>query len=410
MPDKSDVLTVSQLADQVKQLLEGQFPVVWVSGEIVNFARPTSGHMYFNLKDSKMSLKCAFFRGRNLRLKFDPQDGMEVLARGNIGTNPNRSEYQLIVDELQPQGIGAQELALKQLLEKLFKKGYFDPARKKPLPRYPRRIALVASTSGAAIRDMLELVGQRWPLAEVIVRNSRVQGAGAAEEISESIRLLNALHKQGSLRIDAMVIGRGGGSKEDLSAFNEEIVADAIYSSTIPIISAVGHEIDVSVADRVADRRAETPSAAIAMLVPDARDMMRNFVEIDQRMRESLIRRVTLARRQLDQYANRPSLFKPFERIRQHEQRLDELGDRLKRAIQLRMQRSQQQLQSLGERLDSLSPLKVLERGYSLTQRADSGAPLRAHDDVQPGDMIVTRLASGRVHSRVEQTFPPDQG
>src|SRR6478672_7949556 len=197
VPENATVLTVSALAGQVKELLEGNFPAVWVAGEVSNFTRATSGHMYLTLKDAQAQVRCAFFRGFNLRLKFDPHDGLEVIARGRLSFYGPRGDCQFYVEELQPKGLGAAELALRQLKERLLKKGYFDPKRKKALPRFPKRVALVASATGAAIRDMLELLAQRWPLAAVVVRHSRVQGEGAAQEVADSVRLLNTLHKRG---------------------------------------------------------------------------------------------------------------------------------------------------------------------------------------------------------------------
>ena len=262
-------LTISALTAQLRGLIEGRFPSVWVTGEVSNFTRASSGHMYLTLKDSRAQLRAVLFRGVNLRMKFEPRDGLEVIARGRVTVYEPRGDYQFQIEELQPRGVGAAELALRQLKEKLLEKGYFDPRRKKPLPRFPTRVALIASASGAAVRDMIELLAQRWPLAEVIVQPSRVQGDGAAEEIAVALRLLNRLHATGKLRLDAIIIGRGGGSTEDLWAFNEEAVADAIFHSTVPVVAAIGHEIDVTVADLVADHRAETPSAAVVALTPN---------------------------------------------------------------------------------------------------------------------------------------------
>src|SRR5436190_19963985 len=220
-----DVFTVSALTAQLRGLVEGRYPSVWVAGEVSNYTRATSGHMYFTLKDARAQLRAVLFRGVNLRMKFEPKDGLEVLARGRLTVYEPRGEYQIQIEELQPKGIGAAELALRQLKEKLLARGYFDPRRKRPLPRFPRRVALIASATGAAVRDMVELFAQRWPSAEVIVRPSRVQGEGAAEEVAVGLRMLNRLHKSGHLPLDAIVIGRGGGSAEDLWAFNEEAVA-----------------------------------------------------------------------------------------------------------------------------------------------------------------------------------------
>jgi exodeoxyribonuclease VII large subunit len=403
VPENATVLTVSVLAGQVKELLEGGFPAVWVAGEVSNFTKATSGHMYLTLKDSQAQLRCAFFRGFNLRLKFDPHDGLEVIARGRLSFYGARGDCQFYIEELQPKGLGAAELALRQLKERLLKKGYFDPKRKRPLPKFPRRVALVASATGAAVRDMLELLAQRWPLAEVVVRHSRVQGEGAAQEVADSVRLLNTLHKKSELLLDAIVIGRGGGSSEDLAAFNEEVVADAVFASAVPVVSAVGHEVDVSIADLVADRRAETPSAAIVALTPDRRELVRGLLDVRNRLQEAVDHRVELARTRVEQLASRPAFRKPLERVREAEQRLDDAAARLHRAARLRLERAKQKADAAGEQLESLSPLNVLKRGYSLTLTAD-GRVIRSADEVRPGDRIVTRVAGGQIVSRVEES------
>lgn len=410
VPENATVLTVSALAGQVKELLEGQFPAVWVAGEISNYTRATSGHMYLTLKDAQAQVRCAFFRGFNLRLKFDPQDGLEVFARGRVSFYGARGDCQFYVEELQPKGLGAAELALRQLKERLLKKGYFDPKRKRPVPRFPRRVALVASATGAAIRDMLELLAQRWPLADVVVRHSRVQGEGAAQEVADSVRLLNTLHKRGDLPLDAIVIGRGGGSSEDLAAFNEEVVADAVFASAVPVVSAVGHEVDVTVADLVADRRAETPSAAIMALTPDRRDLMQGLLDLRGRLQDAVCHRVELARARVDQLAGRPALRKPYDRVRELEQKLDDTAARVHRAARLRLDRARDRTAALAEQLESLSPLNVLARGYSLTLAEDGGRVIRAATEVGPGDRIVSRVAAGRIVSRVEQSNPPPEG
>lgn len=399
----AEPLTVSALTAQLRGVVEAKFPTVWVAGEISNFTRASSGHMYFTLKDAKAQLRAAFFRGFNLRLKFDPRDGLEVLARGRVTVYEPRGEYQLIVEELQPKGIGAAELALRQLKEKLFAKGYFDPRRKKPLPRFPKRVALVASATGAAVRDMVELLAQRWPAAEVIVRHSRVQGDGAAEEVAAAVRQLNHLHKTGALKLDAIVLGRGGGSAEDLWAFNEEVVADAVFASLVPVVSAIGHEIDVTVADLVADHRAETPSAAVVALTPNRPELLTGLLEARVRLNEAVARRIELARARVDQLAGRPAFRRPLHRVRDLEQRLDDTAARLHRAARVRLTLASEKLTALAAQLETLSPLNVLARGYSLTRTPD-GKLIRTAADVQPGDTIVTRVSNGEIESVVSRT------
>lgn len=393
-------LSVSAVTTAVKARLEEHFVSVWVAGEVSNFVRASSGHMYFTLKDSQAQIRCMMPRGFNLRLKFDPRDGLEVIARGGVTVYPPRGDYQLMVEELQPKGIGAAELALQQLKQKLLAKGYFDPRRKRPISRFPRRVALIASATGAAIRDMLELLAQRWPLTQVVVRPSRVQGSGAAEDVATNLRLLSELNTRRTLPLDAVVIGRGGGSAEDLWAFNEEIVADAIYECSVPVISAVGHETDVTVADLVADRRAETPSAAVTGLVPDRRELAVQLLEAESRLTEAAENRVAFARQRLTQLADRPAFRKPLDLVRVLAQRVDETADRLARAAGLDLDKKREKLAAAAEQLDALSPLGVLKRGYSLTRRGD-GAVVRDVADVAPGEILLVRLASGEIISRV---------
>jgi exodeoxyribonuclease VII large subunit len=402
----AEPLSVSSLVAQLKGAVERQFPTVWVAGEVSNFTRAASGHWYFTLKDAGAQLRAAMFRGFNLRMRFDPKDGMEVIARGRPTVYETRGDLQLIVEELQPKGIGAAELALRQLKEKLLAKGYFDPRRKRKLPRFPRRVGLVASASGAAIRDMIELFAQRWPQAELIIRPSRVQGDGAAAEVAAALTMLNHFHATRELPLDAVIVGRGGGSAEDLWAFNEEVVADAIFASVVPVVSAVGHEVDVTVADLVADHRAETPSAAVVALTPDRRELLAAVLETRTRLYEAVEHRLALARQRVEQLAARPALRRPLQRVRDLEQRLDETGGRLHRAAGHRAVQAGEKLAALAARLESLSPLNVLTRGYSLTHTTD-GKLVRAATDVKPGEGLVTRVARGEIVSRVETTRPP---
>jgi exodeoxyribonuclease VII large subunit len=399
---RPEALSVSDLTTQLRDLVEGCFPSVWVAGEISNLTRASSGHWYFTLKDSKAQLKSVMFRAWNLRARFDPRDGMEVFARGRVSVYVPRGDYQLQVEELQPKGIGAAELALRQLKEKLLAKGYFDPRRKRPLPRFPSRVGIIASATGAAIRDIVELFAQRWPLTELMVRPSRVQGDGAGAEVAAAIRVLNHVHGRGQFPLDAIVLGRGGGSTEDLWAFNEEIVAQAIFASRVPIVAAVGHEVDVTIADLVADHRAETPSAAVVALTPDHREMKMGLQEIGNRMFDAAGRCLKAARQRLEQLASRPSFRRPLQRIQEVEQRLDHTTERLLRAMNRRMVQSSERIAAFSARLESLSPLNVLTRGYSLTHKA-SGELVRAATDVSSGELLRTRVANGEILSRVEE-------
>jgi exodeoxyribonuclease VII large subunit len=394
------VFSVSEVTYLVRDLLEEVFPSLWVCGEISNLARPSSGHVYFSLKDAAAQLRAVLFRGLALRLRFELRDGLEVLARGRLSVYAPRGEYQLVVEELQPRGLGAQELALRQLREKLLLRGYFDPARKKPLPRWPRRIALVTSAAGAAVRDMLEILGRRWPLAEVWVCPVRVQGEGAAQEIAAALYLLNQVQPSA----EVIIVGRGGGSAEDLSAFNEEIVADALFASRIPVVSAVGHEIDVTLADLVADRRALTPSEAAELVVPDKKEVENDLRQLADRLHQAMGQRLDLSRRRLQELAQRRAFRLPGERLRELEQRLDEDGERLRRALRQHLHLARQRLAGWAGRLQALSPLNVLSRGYSLTQN-EHGQLLRRAEQVQPGQRLLTRLQHGRLLSRVEVVY-----
>ena len=393
-------LTVSQLTAQVRGTLEAKFLSVWVAGEVSNFTRASSGHWYFTLKDDGAQIKTVAFRGINLRLRFDPRNGMEIVARGRLTVYNPKGEYQFVVEEMQPKGVGAAELALRQLKEKLLAKGYFSPARKRPLPRPPRRVGLVASATGAAIRDMIEVFAQRWPFTELIVRPARVQGEGAAHDVSLAVRQLNWLHRNNKLSFDAIILGRGGGSAEDLWAFNEEAVADAIFNSNVPVVSAVGHETDVTVADLVADHRAETPTAAVVALTPDRRELLASLSYLRERMADAAERRVSSVRQRVEQFATRPVFRRPLQRVNELGQRLDDTAERLTRAAKVRLAEATQELAARSARLETLSPLQVLARGYSLTH-TDDGRLVRAVDELRPGDVLVTRIADGTIRSLV---------
>jgi exodeoxyribonuclease VII large subunit len=399
IPDGVKICTVSELTGQIKSLLEGEFASVWVSGEVSNLSRPRSGHLYFSLKDAQSQLRSVIWRGIALRLRFDLKDGLEVFTRGRVTVYEPRGEYQFIIEEIQPKGLGALELALRQLREKLFVKGYFDPKRKKRLPRIPRRIALVTSPTGAAVRDMLEILGRRWPAAEVWVCPVAVQGEGAAPDIAAMIRRLYALTPS----VDVMIVGRGGGSLEDLWPFNEEVVAQAIFESKIPVVSAVGHEVDLTISDLVADRRALTPSEGAEIVVPNREEMLEQLFGAETRLKELLLYRLDASRQRWQTLAERRAFRLPLERVHESERRVDDWADRLHRAALRRVQHGRQQVEALAGQLESLSPLNVLARGYSLTRRENDTRLVKNADQVQVGDRIVTQLEQGRIVSRVEE-------
>lgn len=396
---QSKVLSVSELTRELKTLLEEAFPSVSVGGEISNLRRANSGHIYLTLKDAEAQLLAVMWRSAAARLRFDLHDGLEVVVHGRLEVYPPQGKYQLIIEELNPKGIGALELAFRQLREKLLQLGYFDPRRKKPLPRFPRRIALVTSPTGAAIRDMLQVLAQRWSAVEVWVCPVRVQGEGAAEEIAAAIRLLNRLGG-----IDVMIIGRGGGSLEDLWSFNEEAVARAIFESAIPVISAVGHEIDVTIADLVADFRALTPTHAATHVVPSAEELIGSLRKTEAKLHDSIRHRLEQSRRYLHDLAGRRVFRLPLERVREREQRLDDWTERLQRAARRKLDQIRERLAAQAARLESLSPLNVLARGYSLTRREADQVVVRNPEQVQLGDRILTTIQRGTIISRVEET------
>ncbi len=397
LPPADQVLSVGALTRLVKEKIEGEFPSVWVTGEVSNLRRPSSGHLYLKLKDSEACLSTVIYRGVSLRLKFDLRDGMEVIARGRLNVYVPHGEYQLSVEELQPKGIGPLELAFRQLKEKLSVRGYFNPKRKKRLPRFPRRVVLVTSPTGAAVRDMLEILGRRWPATEVWVCPVPVQGDGAGAKIAEAVSRLNRIRE-----IDVLIVGRGGGSLEDLWAFNEECVADALFASRIPVVSGVGHETDYTIADMVADVRAETPSAAAMRVVPDRAELAEGLRGTAGQLRVLLHQRLQRAKQQLAELSRRRCLRLPLERVRDEERRLDETGARLTRALRQRLVLARQRVEATAGRLENLSPLNVLARGYSLTRKEADGSVVRSPEQVRPGDRLVTTVQNGRIVSRAE--------
>ncbi len=393
------VLSVGELTEAIKDLLEGTFPTVWVAGEISNFSRPQSGHCYLTLKDDQAQIRAVLWRTAAQRVRFDLHDGLQVVCQGNLDVYAPRGSYQLVIQQIEPRGIGALELALRQLRERLAAEGLFEPARKRQLPPFPKRIALVTSPTGAAIRDFLEMLRRRWRGVDVIVVPVRVQGDGAAGEIAAAIRQVN----RWPTGVDVLVVGRGGGSLEDLWSFNEEIVVRAIHGSRIPVVSAVGHEIDVTLADLVADVRALTPSDAATRVAPSADDLLAGLQVWKRRLLTALRRKAAAARQQLEALAARRVLRKPFERIHDAQRQLDEWNARACRAMWRRWRQADEQAGVLAARLEGLSPLSVLARGYSLTQRTADGRLLIDATRLSPGDQITTRFARGQATSRVEQ-------
>ncbi len=391
--------TVTQLTARLKGVVENNFSDVWVAGEISNFSRPQSGHCYLTLKDDNAQLRAVIWRGTAARLKFDVHDGLEVVCRGRLDVYPPRGSYQLVIEQLQPQGIGALELALRKLREKLAREGLFDTENKRPLPTFPRRIGVVTSPTGAAIRDFLEVLRRRWQGVEVLIFPVRVQGDGSADEIAAAIRQANTLVPS----LDVLVVGRGGGSLEDLWAFNEEPVVRAIAASRVPTVSAVGHEIDVTLADLAADVRALTPSEAAERVVPSSHDVAENMRSLHARLKNALAAKAANLRNRIDAIASRPAFARPLDGVHLLSRQTDDLATRLHSAMKVQLREQQSRLAAISGKLETLSPLGVLGRGYSLTHDQATGRLITAANQVTEGQQIATKLAQGTLVSTVDQ-------
>lgn len=389
------VVSVSDLVNAFKEVVETALPPCTVEGEISNCRRSPAGHWYLTLKDEESEIGAVIWRSAAQKIRFDPKDGMKCLATGSLQVYVAKGTCQFVIARLMPQGIGELELAFRQLRDKLSAEGLFDESRKRPIPRIPRRIALVTSPSSAAVRDMIQVITRRWPPARIVVVPVRVQGDGAAEEIARALKLVHRIPE-----VDVVITGRGGGSLEDLWCFNTDIVARAVAACRIPVIAAVGHEIDLSIADLVADRRALTPSEAGELVVPSARDLQDSLLQTAQRMRQTLRDRLDRARLRLSTIEARSVIQRPMGLVDQKRLDCESLSERAVTSVRLMTERKGRDLAEFAASLQALSPLKVLSRGYSLTQRSD-GTLLRSAERVAPGETITTQLASGRVHSAV---------
>ena len=392
--DMAAVISVSSLVQLIQELVEDNFVEVLVQGELGNLSRPASGHFYFTLKDRQAQIRCAMFRGQARSLRFRPEDGMAVICRGRVSVYPQRGDLQLIVEGLEPEGIGSLQLAYEQLKEKLRQEGLFAEERKRRLPAFPATIGLVTSASGAAIQDILHVLRRRSAGVRVLLRAVRVQGVGAAEEIAAAIADLNA---EGSS--DVIIVGRGGGSKEDLWAFNEEIVARAIAASRKPIISAVGHELHFSIADLVADLRAPTPSAAAELVVQNRMELERHLDQVILRLAGQMRSRLTLLQSRLLGLEKR--LKAPQELIRLERLQYQQQVSRLHQAMSALLEKRTNKFAVLSGRLDALSPLAVLARGYAIVSLLESGAVVQDAEQVRSGDSLQIRLARGRLLATV---------
>lgn len=382
-------LTVSELTARIRGVLEPSFAQVWVQGEISNFRPAASGHVYFSLKDSGASISCALFGWGSRRRPFELSDGLQVLCRGKVSVYPPRGNYQLAIDQVEPLGAGALQLAFEQLKGRLAAEGLFDNARKRAIPPFPRRIAVVTSPSGAAIQDMLNILRRRAPQVGVMVVPALVQGDGAARQILRGLELANR-HDLG----DVIVLARGGGSIEDLWCFNDEELARAIRASRLPVISAVGHEIDFTISDFVADLRAPTPSAAAEIVSGHWVDAIGRLRDSSARLRNAMARDLVGRKTLLSHVSAR--LVSPRDQLREQAQRCDELASRMERALRARLDRKRAALEQLAGKLDALSPLRVLERGYSILKEAGAdGAVVRSASQVVPGKKFEVTFHDG---------------
>ncbi len=440
-PSANDIYTISRLNREVRTVLEEVFPTVWVQGEISNLARPASGHMYFTLKDSNAQVRCAMFRNRQTGLRFEPESGMEVLVRANVGLYEGRGEYQLIIESMEPAGEGALQLAFEKLKQTLAAEGLFDETHKRLLPAFPEYIGIITSPTGAAVRDIISVLERRYPSGKIIVYPVPVQGEGAGKQIAAAIQQAEARNE-----CDVLILTRGGGSLEDLWAFNEEIVARAVFACQLPIVSGVGHEIDFSISDFVADQRAPTPSVAAELVSPDSTKLLQQL----QRHREQLLRaqdnrmmqlqrHVDFLSRQLphpkqillqlaqqtrehaktlgymmEKYIAANKLLvsglkgriteqNPTNKIERRRQAMQNVQSRLHNAIHRGLDLSGQKLAMLEQKLNTISPLSTLERGYAIVTERQTGKLVKQAAQLNKGDHIAIRLAKAEIESTVDK-------
>ena len=437
-----DIYSVTRLNSEVRSVLNGSFPLLWVEGEISNLVQPRSGHIYFSLKDANAQVRCAMFRMRSQALRFQPANGERVLLRAKINLYEPRGDYQLTVENMQPAGEGALRRAFDELKARLAEEGLFDAAKKKPLPHWPKRIGVITSPSGAAVRDVISVLGRRFAPLEVVIYPTLVQGEAAASQIADTIRLADERRE-----CDVLIVTRGGGSLEDLVAFNDEGVARAIFAAVTPVVSAVGHEIDFSIADFVADYRAATPSAAAEAVSPDGdalrsrlevlhrrlfgaaakrieylrfalghirvrmeqqhpgqrlRQQAQRLDELELRLQNTQLRRLQILRQRVETLALRLWASTPAHRIGEVRQRQDDLAGRLGRAMIHQLERRRIHLQGVARELSGVSPLATLGRGYSITYRESDRTVVGDVAGVITGDRLVTRLRQGEIVSVVE--------
>ena len=441
-----DIWSVSRLTREVRAVLEGSFPLLWVEGEISNLSQPASGHIYFSLKDQAAQVRCAMFRQKRLLLGFRPANGQRVLARARVSLYEGRGDFQLVVEHLEPAGEGALRLEFERLKRQLAAEGLFDPARKRPLPAFPRQVGLITSPSGAAVRDLISIFGRRFPALPLVIYPTKVQGEGAAAELGEMLALANQ-----RAECDVLILARGGGSLEDLMAFNDEALARAIRASTIPVVTGIGHEIDFTIADLAADQRGATPSAAAELVSPSVPHLVHRLeglrqrlgqaqtqhlaglrrrwqaaerhlrllhplaelerrqqrtVDLERRLREALLRRLQALERRRHQAWSRLLQGSPAQGLSGWRLRLTALEGRLRRAPSRLVALRREQLAGLAHALDALSPLGTLARGYAILRRQPGGEVIRDLEQVEVGDLVEARLAQGTLTARIEGIQP----
>jgi exodeoxyribonuclease VII large subunit len=435
------ILTVSELTKEIKDILELKFFDIWIEGEISNLRIPPSGHIYFTLKDDFSQIRAVLFKIQARTLRFVLEDGLHVVCRGRVSVYERRGEYQLILEEVEPKGIGALQLAFLQLKDRLEKEGLFDPAHKKPIPMIPQTIGIVTSPTGAVIRDMLHIIHRRFENIHILLHPVRVQGEGASLEIAKAIEDFNK-----RMNVDVIIVGRGGGSLEDLWSFNEEIVVRAIYHSKIPIVSAVGHETDYTISDFVADLRAPTPSAAAELVVRDKREIKNTLHYLEERLENQILqtlqenrtnlshlkKMLTDPRKKIEEYflraddlvnrfriltswtlkrkrerslhlSERLSLQNPIQRVKNLRLAISEIGKRLGQTMRYSVEIQRQKVEGIFGKLGSLSPLSILQRGYSITRKFPSLQILRDAAHIREGDKVEVRLHKGTLLCGVEK-------
>ena len=413
------ILTVSEITKQIKSLIQ-QFEGVWIEGEVSNFIDHSSGHMYFSLKDERSVIKAAFFKNANQHLKFKIKDGMKVVVHGNVDLYEKSGQYQIIVDNIEPKGLGELQLRFEQLKEQLKKEGLFDEARKRKLPVLPQKIGVVTSPTGAVIRDILNVLQRRFPNVHMVLNPVKVQGDGAAEEVAEAIRHMNT---EGDY--DVLIVGRGGGSLEDLWAFNEEVVARAIYASKIPVVSAVGHEVDFTIADFVADLRAPTPSAAAELVIANKSDLAAQIRAYEVRLTNDLTKKYRSYKEKLDwirksglamglkrtleifkervaNAAKSPAFLRPKEKLTQLRQETDEYESKLAKAVKHFLENRRNEVKVISGKVESLNALKILDRGYSVTLKLPGKTIVKDASELKKSDEIEVRFAKGSASATVK--------